>query len=99
MQFSHVFLQVKIATESFATQATCERLCFIVGVHVEREIVDLVKRLATNVTFVLFLIAVGELVVLVVSFLVEALIAVFAHIRFVAQVYTHVRVQCRAPET
>jgi len=39
-----MFLEVEISTEALAASAARERFAIFVGVHVERQIVDLVKR-------------------------------------------------------
>ena len=48
MQLAGVLLEVEISTESFAASCTRERLAIFVGVHVERQIIDLMKRLGTD---------------------------------------------------
>lgn len=59
MQFPNVLLQIEIAAESFGTNPTCEWLFIVVRVHVEGEIVDLMKGLLANVAFVSLLRTVG----------------------------------------
>lgn len=70
-----------------------EWLLVVVSVHVECKVVDLMKGLVTNVTFVLFFGAVRQFVILVVPFLVEPLPTVLALERLVAQVDPHVCVE------
>ena len=43
-----MLLEVEIPTESFAAGGASERLAVLVRVHVERQVVDLVKRLRTH---------------------------------------------------
>lgn len=68
MQLPDVFLQVKVPAEAFATGGAGEGLLVIVRVHVERQVVHLMERFAADGTLELLLAAVGQLVVLVVSF-------------------------------
>lgn len=96
MQFSHVFLQVEVPAESLSADLAREWLLVVVGVHVEREIVNLVERLVANVALVRLFAAVRQLVILVVSLLMEPLPAILAHERFVVGVDAPVRVQGRA---
>lgn len=63
------------------------------GVHVEGQVVDLVEGLVADGTFVLLLAAVGQLVVLVVPFLVKAFAAKFADEGLVARVDADVSVE------
>lgn len=67
MQLPDVLLQVEVAAESFATSGAGEGLLVVVRVHVEGQIVDLVEGLIADGALVLFLPAVRQLVVLVVS--------------------------------
>lgn len=91
-----MLLKIKVPTETFATNMACIRLLVIVGVHMKGQVVHLVEGFRTYITFVLLFCAVGQLVVLVVSFLMEAFAAELAHVRLVALVDAHVRVQCGA---
>lgn len=43
-----MLFEVEIATESFTAGRTGERLAILVRVHVERQVVDLMKRLRTH---------------------------------------------------
>lgn len=63
------------------------------GVHVEGQIVDLMEGLVTDSAFVLLLAAVGELVILVVPFLVKAFATKLADEGLVARVDADVRVE------
>lgn len=67
MQLPDVFLKVKVPAEAFSTGGAGEGLLVIVCVHVEGQVVDLVERFAADGTLELFLSAVGQLVVFVVS--------------------------------
>lgn len=67
MQLPDVLLQVEVAAEAFATSGAGEGLLVVVRVHVEGQIVDLVEGLIADGALVLFLPAVRQLVVLVVS--------------------------------
>lgn len=67
MQLPDVLLQVEVAAEAFATSGAGEGLLVVVCVHVEGQIVDLVEGLIADGALVLFLPAVRQLVVLVVS--------------------------------
>ena len=55
MQLAHVLLQVKVATEALGTDPARVWLFVVVRVHVERQVVDLVKRLVTDLALVLLL--------------------------------------------
>lgn len=48
MQLPRVFLQVEVAAEALATDPAGERLLLVVCVHVERQVVDLVESLQTD---------------------------------------------------
>lgn len=67
MQFTHMFLQVEVPAESFATGGAGEGFLVVVGVHVEGQVVDLMKCLVTDIALELLLPAVSELVVLVIT--------------------------------
>lgn len=67
MQLPDVLLQVKVAAEAFPAGGAGEGLLVVVRVHVEGQIVDLVEGLVADGALVLLLSAVGQLVVLVVS--------------------------------
>lgn len=71
MQFSDVLLQVKVPAESFAASWAREGLLVIVRVHVERQVVYLVEGLVAYVALKLFLAAVCQFVVLVVTLTIE----------------------------
>ena len=43
MQFPHMFLQVKVTTETFTTYVACEWFLIIMRVHVKGQVVDLKK--------------------------------------------------------
>ena len=63
-------------------------------VHVERQVVDLMKRFVADSTFELLLGGMRQLMVLVVALLMEAFATDFTVPRLVILVYAHVRVQC-----
>lgn len=48
VQLPRVLLQVEVATEALAADPAGERLLLVVCVHVERQVVDLVERLQTD---------------------------------------------------
>ena len=54
MNFSDVFLQVEISAESFLADGASIRFVVVVSVHVESEIINLVKSFVANVTLVSF---------------------------------------------
>lgn len=95
MQLPDVLLQVEVAAEAFATSGAGEGLLVVVCVHVEGQVVDLVEGLIADGALVLFLPAVRQLVVLVVSFLVEAFPAELAHKWFIPCVDPDVSVESR----
>lgn len=78
VQLSHVLLQVEVSAEALGADFALKRLLVVVGVHVERQVVDLMERLLTDLTLVSLLAAVGQLVVLVVALLMKTLPAMFA---------------------
>ena len=67
VQLPDVLLQVEVAAEAFAAGGAGEGLLVVVRVHVEGEVVDLVEGLVADGALVLFLSAVRQFVVLVVS--------------------------------
>ncbi len=73
-----MFLEVKVATEALSTMLARERFLGTVSVHMEGEIVGLVKSFTAQGTLVLLFAVVRQLVVLVVALLVEALSTDFA---------------------
>ena len=89
MQLSHVFFQVKVSTEAFAAEAAGKWFGFVVSVHVEGEIINLMESFTTCLTLVLFLVAVCQFMVLIVAFLVESFTAKLTNIRLVTLVYSH----------
>lgn len=95
MQFPDVLLQVEVAAKTLATSGAGEGLLVIVCVHVESQVVDLVEGLVADRALVLLFPAMCQLVVLVVSFLVEAFPAELADKRFVPCVDPHVSVERR----
>lgn len=95
MKFSHVFLQIKVPTETFATCVARERLLVVVCMHMKCEVVHLMERLAADVTLEGLHARVCQAMVLVVAFLVKALATDIANKRFIAGVYSHVCIQRR----
>lgn len=93
MQLPHVLLEVKVSAKALATDLTGERLLVIVRMHVEGQIVDLMKRFVADVALVRFLTAVRELVILVVTLLVKALTAELADKRFKIGMYARVGIE------
>ncbi len=97
VQLARVFLEVEIAAESLAADATSEGFLLVVRVHVEGEVVDLVEGFVADDAFVGLFDAVRQFVVLVVAILVEALAAELADERLESGVESHVRVERRRP--
>ena len=91
-----MFLEIKVPAEPLPAQMTREGFLIVVCVHVEGEVIDLMERFVTYRALKLFLAGVSEFMVLVVAFLMEALAAELTHIRFVAEVDAHVRVESAA---
>ena len=90
MQLPHVFFQVKVSTEAFAAETAGEWFGFVVSVHVEGEIINLMESFTACFALVLLLVAVCQLMVLIVAFLVESFTAELTNIRLVTLVYSHV---------
>ena len=90
MQLSHVFFQVKVSTEAFATETAGKWFGFVVSVHVEGEIINLMESFTACFALVLFLVAVCQFMVLIVAFLVESFTAELTNIWLVTLVYSHV---------
>lgn len=67
MQFAYMFLQIEVPAEAFAAGRAGEGFLVVVGVHVEGQVVDLMKCLVTDIALELLLPAVSELVVLVIT--------------------------------
>lgn len=67
MQLSHVFLEVEIATKSFGADPAGVRFLVIVGVHVKRKVVDLMKCFVADLALVLLFSRMRQPVVLVVA--------------------------------
>lgn len=90
-----MFLKIEVATESLSTARASEWLAFVVRMHVEGEVVDLVEGLVADGTPELLLLRVRQLMVLVVSLLVESLAALFAGEGFETVVDSQVSVERR----
>jgi hypothetical protein len=95
MKFPHVFLEVKVPAESFVTNVTSVGFLVVVCMHVKGEIVDLVKGLVTNVTLVLLVSRMSQLVVLVVAFLMESFATEFTDPGLQSRMDPHMSVQGR----
>jgi len=95
MQFPHVFLEVKVSTKAFATDLAGEWFLVIVCVHMECQIIDLMKRFIAYVALVRFLAAMCELVVLIVTLLMKTLATKFANKRFEIGMYTCMGIESR----
>lgn len=52
MQLPRVFLQVEVAAEALAADPAGERFLLVVCVHVERQVVDLVESLQTDMLYI-----------------------------------------------
>ena len=74
-----MLLEVKISTESLLTDAARVGLPLVVRVHVKCQVVDLMEGLVADFALELFLLGVGQSVVLVVALLVESFAAVLAY--------------------
>lgn len=61
-----MLLEVKVPAEALAARGAGEGLLVVVGVHVEREVVNLMESLVANIALELLLPAVGQLVVFVI---------------------------------
>lgn len=75
---------------------TGERFGLIVGVHMECQVVNLMERFATFFTFEALLVAVCQLVILVVAFLVKSFTTELTDEWLVALMYSYVGIQSRA---
>lgn len=95
MKLARVLLEVKVPAEPLAAHLARVRFLVIVRVHVEGQVVDLVKSFVADGALVGLLTRVREPVVLVVPFLVETLAAVFAHPGLEARMDSNVRVKRR----
>ena len=51
VHLANVFLEIEVPAESLAAQLARVRLVFVVGVHVEGEVVHLVEGFRANVAF------------------------------------------------
>lgn len=67
MQLTDVLLEVKVPAEAFAAGGAGEGLLVVVGVHVEGQIVHLMKSLVADIALELLLPAVSQLVVFVIA--------------------------------
>lgn len=95
MQFTHVLFKVKVTTETFTAHLARKGFLIIVCMHMKSKIINLVKCFGTNRAFIRFFSTVGQFVILVVAFLVEAFPAVLADEGLVPGVNPRVRVQRR----
>lgn len=95
MKLPCVFLEIKISAETLSTYATCKGFSFIMSVHVECKVVDLVERFIANVTFVRFFPAMRQSVVLIIAFLMESFATELADEWFVPSVDSCVSVKRR----
>ena len=75
VKLPHVLLEVEVPAKTFLAHLAREGLCLLVGVHVKSEVIRLVERLMAEFTFMGFGVTMGEEMVLVVPFLVEAFLA------------------------
>lgn len=78
VEFAHVLLEVKVSTESLLADGARVGFPLVVRVHVKGQIVDLVEGLVADLALELFLLGMGQSVVLVVALLVESFAAVLA---------------------
>jgi len=93
VQLPHVLLEVKVPAKTLAADLAGEGFFVVVRVHVEGQIVDLVKRLVTDVALVCLFAAVRELVILVVTLLVKTFAAELADKWLEIGVYARMSVQ------
>lgn len=84
VQLSHVLLEIEISTEAFVADGALERFLFSMRMHVEFQIVDLMKCFIAHGAFVLLFAAMSETMVLVIALLVESFAAKLADERLVA---------------
>lgn len=94
VEFPRMLLQVEIPAEAFSAYIASKRFPLVVCMHVEGQVVDLVECLVAYRTFVSFLSAVGQTMVLIVAFLVEAFAAELADEGLIPCVDSGVRVEC-----
>jgi hypothetical protein len=97
MKLSDVLLQIEIAAEPLLTHRACVRFLFVVGVHMEGQVVHLMECLLADVTLVCLLTRMRESVVFIVALLVEALSAEFTSVWPVRLMYPRVGTKSRAP--
>jgi hypothetical protein len=90
-----MLFKVEIPAKAFGTYATRKRFPFVVGVHVEGKVVNLMKSFVAYVAFVSLFSAMGQSVVLVIPFLMESFPAEFADEWLVTCVDPRVGVQGR----
>lgn len=95
MEFPHVLLEVEIATKSFVTNRTLKGFLFVMGVHVEGQVVDLVEGFIAYVTFIRFFARMREFMILIVAFLVKTFATKLAYPRFVSLMDSNVSIQRR----
>lgn len=86
MQLPRMLFEIKIPAEPFSTNIASKRLSFVVGVHMESQIVDLVKRFIADAAFVCLFTTMSQSMVLVISFLVKSFAAELANKWFVTSV-------------
>ena len=94
VHLSHVFLEVKVATESLATQLASIWLIFIVCMHVKCKVIHLMECLGTDVTLERLFSCMRQPMIFVVSFLVETLPAYLTSKWTIPGMYAHMGVQC-----
>lgn len=82
-----MLLEVKVSAKALATDLAGEWLLVVVRMHVEGQIVNLVKRLITDAALVRFLATVCELVILIVALLMKTLAAELADKRLEIGMY------------
>lgn len=93
VQFSHMFLEIEVPTETFCTNFAGEWLFVVVCVHMEGEIVHLVKGLVADVALVSLVATVCQFMVFIIAFLVESFATEFANKWFVASMNSSVRIE------
>lgn len=84
MHLSNVFLEIKVSAEAFIANVARIWFFLTMSMHMEGQVVGLMKGFITQGAFVLFVIAVSQFVVLIVALLMKSFSAYLACKRFYA---------------